>query len=565
MIVIRYKPHLIYRNMKKLGTFLLLLCAAAGTQAADVSKVKPVKNIIVMIPDGTSLSTVSLARWHQWYNNPQAPNLNIDPFISGTVRTHSSNAPIGDSAPTTSCYMTGQPTITGFVSTYPWDAGKDNIYPVDSTMAYQPLMTILEAARLKQGKAVGLVVTCEFTHATPADCAAHYYKRGDYDVIGSQMAFNDIDVMFGGGVPLLKQDGKEYLKSNGWEVYLNDIEGFKSADNNRTWALFEERDLPYDIDRDTTKIPSLAQMTDKAINLLSKDKDGFFLKEEGRKVDWAAHANDPVGMSTEFLAFDKACGIALDFAKRNGETAVIILPDHGNSGLSIGSRRCPGYDKLTKDQLFEQFSKYKLTAEGFAKKLEVTPPAQLKALFEEYAGVALTDDELKSIYQLQKYPLSPLAEADRTNKQSLSSFMCEFYTSKTCFGFTTGGHTAEDVFLASYHPQDTRPFGLWNNTDINKYLCALFGMEGQLPQLTSEYFAKHSDVFDGYKYKIIEPKDKDGYPTLEVKGKKKTLLINPYTCIVEQGKNKVKLNTVVVYMDKTNTFYLPKSLRDLLQ
>ena len=84
---------------------LLLSVIFMPVKAQDVENVKPVKNVILLIPDGTSLATVSMARWLQWYTNPDKPKLNIDPYLCGTVRTHSSNAPIGDSAPTTSCYM----------------------------------------------------------------------------------------------------------------------------------------------------------------------------------------------------------------------------------------------------------------------------------------------------------------------------------------------------------------------------------------------------------------------------------------------------------------------------
>lgn len=75
--------------------------------------VSPTKNVIVMIPDGTSMGVVSAARWYQIYNNLGGENLAIDPYICGTVKTFSSNAPIGDSAPTTSAYMTGMPQQTG--------------------------------------------------------------------------------------------------------------------------------------------------------------------------------------------------------------------------------------------------------------------------------------------------------------------------------------------------------------------------------------------------------------------------------------------------------------------
>lgn len=66
--------------MKKTITFLLLLAIIImPAKAADVENVKPVKNVILLIPDGTSLATVSMARWLQWYTNPDKPNLNLDP------------------------------------------------------------------------------------------------------------------------------------------------------------------------------------------------------------------------------------------------------------------------------------------------------------------------------------------------------------------------------------------------------------------------------------------------------------------------------------------------------
>lgn len=561
--------------MKKtmLLLFLLAICFSS-VKAAEVKNVKPVKNVILLIPDGTSLSAVSLARWRQWYQNPDKPNLNIDPYLCGTVRTHSSNAPIGDSAPTTSCYMTGYPSVTGFVSTYPWSDGNNDIYPNDPERAYQPLTTFLEAAKMAKGKATGLVFTCEFPHATPADCAAHSYIRGRYDWIAPQMVHNNLDVVIGGGVSLLNDENKTYLKDNGYGIFLDDINGMRTYNGNKMWSLFCKSAMPYDIDRDTTKIPSLEEMTRNAIGKLSQNKNGFFLMVEGSKIDWAAHANDPVGIATDFLAFDKACGAAIEFAKQNGETAVIILPDHGNSGISIGAARCTGYDKLTKDQLFGAFSKMTRTAEGLAKMLNSQPASEAQNIFRNYAGFELSSDELHALNNCKSYINSPISEKERSDKGiepslysgSLNTFISKLLTSKTCIGFTTGGHTGEEVFLAAYHPQDTRPFGFHTNIEINHYLCSLFELDGQLDELTNKNFAKHTDVFEDYKCEIIPGKTDKDSPTLIVTNKKKKLEIKPFTSIVKNGKNDIiKLNSVIVYVDKNNTFYLPESLADFLK
>lgn len=85
--------------MKKTLAFLLLLAIIImPANAVEKENVKPVKNVILLIPDGTSLATISIARWLQWYQDPSKPKLNIDPYLCGTVRTHSSNRPIGDSS-----------------------------------------------------------------------------------------------------------------------------------------------------------------------------------------------------------------------------------------------------------------------------------------------------------------------------------------------------------------------------------------------------------------------------------------------------------------------------------
>ena len=567
--------------MKKTGLFLgllLLIIASAGAQ--NKPEVKPVKNVILMIPDGTSLSTVSMARWLQWYTDASREKLNIDPYLCGTVRTHSSNAPIGDSAPTTSCYMTGQPSLTGYVSTYPVSQGENDIYPTDPSRAYQPLITVLEAAKILDGKSTGLVFTCEFPHATPADCAAHSYNRGKYNWIAPQMAHNDLNVVIGGGTSLLPASAEAYLKEQGYAVYKDNLAGMRNEQGDKMWALFGKSDMDYDIDRNPNEQPSIEEMTRKAIAQLSQNPNGFFLMVEGSKVDWAAHANDPIGMATDFLAFDRACGAAIDFARENGETAVVILPDHGNSGLSIGRRDCKGYDKLTKEQLFHQLSQYKLTADGMARKVNSTPASEVQQVFRTYCGFELTPEELNALNHCKDYKQSPIPEAERGSDKavaslysgSLTSFMAQLMTSKTCFGFTTGGHTGEDVFLAAYHPEGTLPMGMLSNVELNEYLCNLYGMSKQtLDALTDSHFAPHQQVFADFTTEIIPAKDDDSFPTLVVKNpknKQKQLTVSPFTNLVQIGKKGeevVQLNSVVVYVDKNNTFYLPEKLIEFIQ
>jgi len=160
-----------------------------------------------MVPDGASSSSLTLSRWYQIYQNSnQNSRLAIDSLVCGMVKTHSSNAIIGDSAPTMSAYMTGYLSQTQFVSMYPPKDEHNDLLPIDSERNYSPCITIMEAARIAKNKATGLVFTCEFPHATPAGTAAHWYNRNNYNAIQTQMIHNSIDVLIGGGVGLLTQE-----------------------------------------------------------------------------------------------------------------------------------------------------------------------------------------------------------------------------------------------------------------------------------------------------------------------------------------------------------------------
>ena len=544
--------------MKKTFLFSLLIFFASFTFAQEV---KPVKNVIVMIPDGTSTSVYSAARWYKFYNN-MGDGLHIDPFFTGTVSTFSSNAPIGDSAPTTSAYMTGVPSRTGHISTYPMHDPENDLYPVDSTMAYQPLATILEASKIEKNKAVGLVVTCEFPHATPADCSAHHYNRSNYKALAPQIAYQNLDVMFGGGNSILTDDIKQHFTNKGTTLIQNDRKAMLDYSSNKpVWALFGERALPYDIDRNPEEVPSLSEMTQKALDILSEKENGFFLMVEGSQVDWAAHANDPVGIITEFLAFDEAVGKVIEFAIKDGETAVIILSDHGNSGFTIGKKDCKGYDKLSIEQLFGAVSKYKLTASGIEAALIKTKPENMKEEFKKHTDIDLTDDELKSLLSSKNYKESDYMEI--ANSPNLANNIINIMNSRMCFGFTTSGHTGEEVLLAAYHPEGTVPMGHLRNTEINDYLFKVSGLKTPLPEMTQRIFAKHTDVFKGFKYSI-EKKDAD-IPVLVVKKGKTTLQIPAFSSVATINGKPFDLGSVTVYIDKNDTFYLPKNLADKLK
>ena len=547
--------------MRSLNIFIVLLTASFLLSLNVKSEeIRPVKNVIVMIPDGTSIGVYSAARWFKHYNN-MADGLMIDPYITGTVTTFSSNAPIGDSAPTGSTYATGVLQQSGNVAIYP-EVSDNDIFEVDASRTYQPAASILEASKILRNKAVGLVVTCEFPHATPADFSAHYYARGNYEAIAPQMASQNLDVMFGSGNSFLTDDIIQHFNNNGTTLIQDDKSEFLNySGENKVWALFGKKALPYNIDRNPDIYPSIAEMTEKAIDVLSKKENGFFLMVEGSQIDWAAHANDAATIINEYLAFDEAVGKAIDFAKQDGNTAVLILSDHGNSGFTIGSRNCSGYDRLSVDDLFETVSNIKLSANALESILINTNPENIISVFNEYTGIDITDEEFEMLKSSKNY-----RETDYTKvgtSINLAHNIVNILNSRMCFGFTTGGHTGEEVLMAAYHPQGDAPKGHLSNQEVNKYLQKVSGFETTLQELSDKIFVKHSVLFEGFNYSIDKSDRK--FPILKIKNGKSNIELKAFSSVGKLNGKNFDIGSVVVYIDKNDTFYLPESLKQKLQ
>jgi alkaline phosphatase len=551
----------------------------------------PVKNVILMIPDGTSTSVLSLARWFQWYKDRTKSALAIDPYLCGLVKTHSSNAPIGDSGPTSSWYATGEPSQTGFIAMYP-PKDEADLVAVDATRSYQPLLTVLEGAKLS-GKKTGLVFTCQFPHATPADFSAHWYDRQDYGIIGTQMVHNNLDVVFGGGTAFLTAHDRASLIERGYEVLLDDMAQFNRCDQIRKklWALFGESDMPFDLDRNPSITPSLAMMASKALHILSKSEKGFFLMIEGSKIDWAAHANDPVGVISEFLAFDRAVDTAVCFARTDSHTVVIVCPDHGNSAISMGNRASnEGYDKLSLQQVLGPLPGCALTATGIADLLlQGSNPnsAFIQTQFNKCnPSITLSYPEIQAIINGYQRCKKNAAKG----KDDFAKIIAEIITSRSFIGFTTHGHTGEDVFFAAYDPRGKNPHGLIRSDMVNQYLCASLGLtndkgKSALKDSTAVYFEKYPvgperpykrvnkdtvALWDKDSLKFIRksfdcrdtalPRIANGDIVLRVKKGGTIYTIPAYKDFYYFNAEMKPLKSVTVWVDKNNAFYMPKSM-----
>lgn len=537
---------------------VVMIMAACCKPASD--EPAPTKNIILMIPDGASNGVLSLAQWYMHYMGDKDFELNVRDHVCGMMSSTSSNGIIPCSAPAMAAIVTGMPQRAGNISVYPEpDPAQDIIY-VDPERTYQPLATIMEANRLEHGKSTGVVATVDIFHATPAACASHTHTRGDRTAISRQMASNGVDVAFGGGLKYLDQANRDILKKNDITVIEKDLEAFRNFDGDGgLWALFEDDFLPFDQDRDTLTSPSLAEMTAKAIEILSKNKNGFFLMVEGSKVDYAAHAGAPHSIITEFLAFDEAFGVALDFAKKDGNTTVIVVPDHGNSGVIGGKSSYKRYTSKGVDSLYQGMKHYKGSYLKISEELATCNNQDLKAEFKKWTGIDLTKDELDELIRTRGSVEGDYMQVGNSKNfaSSISRIMAD-HTNISCASTT---HTSEDVFLAVYHPKGDIPHGILSNTELNEYMCQVSGLDKSLDELSDYYFARHDRLFEGHEATVIKDKE---FPRLEVTVEGKKIVVPAWDTDITIDGTTFRLSTPSVYIKKNGMFYVSSEILDLI-
>lgn len=500
------------------------------------------KNVIMLIPDGMSVEDVTFTRL------VKGSPLFLDSILTGLVKTTNADTPIADSAPAGSAMATGVKSNSPYIASYPTKTGMPDSVKEDEKLARSPLATVLEAAHY-QGRSTGLVVTCNFQHATPADYSAHYPNRKVYDILGMQQVYLGMDVVLGAGANYLNKDKRadkvdliSEIKRLGYEYVTTPAE-LKATKTNKVWGSFDDEALAYELDRDENKEPSLSEMTKVAIDKLSKNEKGFFLMVEGSKIDWAGHANEPVGVYSDILEFDKAVETAVNFAKENKDTVVVVAADHGTGGLTIGHKslnKC--YDHEPLDSFISLVRNAKLTGEGAAKLVTENRDNLQKVMKENY-GIDITADELKFLKE------------EKNLQESIGKILSE----RSKITFVTHGHQGGDIGLYCYTPDHIKPIkGVINNKDIGKYIEKLLGAD--LSKLTKEKFSYVRDLFPDAKFNLTK---KDGYRVLSIEksGKKMDVYLN--SNIFELDGAKGTLDGVAIFNGEK--VYLPESTKEFLK
>jgi alkaline phosphatase len=382
------------KNLIVAGLFLLTSLAAFAKEPESGGHSEKAKNVILLISDGCGINHIGAADLWEFGKHGVQPYENF-PFraFMSTYSTDGNGYDPGkawddfkyvkkgytDSAASATAMSTGFKTYNGAVC-------------VDDNK--QPLVNVVQGAE-QVGKATGVVSSVMFSHATPAGFVAHNESRSNYEEIAREMIESSaVDVIMGPGHPLYTDNGDygynwdtdgdgeadshQYKYVGGietWAKLVGKTAGTNvDADHNGVlddhWTLIEKLEdfkklaigptpkrvigvpcvystLQYGRDGDENAlpaevppirtVPSLAEMTRAAINVLDDDPDGFFLMVEAGAVDWAAHANLSGRMIEEQIAFNNAVEAVIEWVRTSSsfeETLIIVTGDHETGYLT---------------------------------------------------------------------------------------------------------------------------------------------------------------------------------------------------------------------------------------
>lgn len=296
------------------------LVGISGNVSDDYAEGK-YKNVILMIGDGMSFNNLEATKAERGVQlametMPVKTNSDINSFLNTYT----------DSAAGGTALACGIRVWNSSVAVFPFD-------PLTLPVIDNVPVTIAELAKAN-GKAAGVVTTDQTSGATPSAFSAHALSRNMEKEISEDQLKNGFDLIWGAASASVNE---ENAVANGWAYIDTETELMALEAGSRSFAQFSFDDLKYVKNEYDT--PTVEEMTEKAIELLSADEDGFFLMVEGACIDKHAHGNDMENMTLSAVEFDKAVAAALEFAEKDGETLVVVTADHGTGGMKYNAEK----------------------------------------------------------------------------------------------------------------------------------------------------------------------------------------------------------------------------------
>lgn len=486
-------------------------------------KNRPVRNVIIMIGDGMGLAHRTAARILAKGVTEGKANglLNMDTMpATGLVMTSSLDALVTDSAPGADSYSTGNKANNNQVGVFP-----DNTPHAFDNPRKEHLAEYLQRYDPKRGggKSLGLVTTSDVADATPAGFAAHTSDRGAgsgiCDMFFDERSRTGLTVLMGGGRQWFLPAGmsgsarsastdhpdnadparhllQEFV-ADGW-TYVQDKNELAAHAGQATklLGLFHLGNMNVAFDKlrlgDPNVVsafphqPMLDEMTRAAIQVLKKNKQGFILMVEGASIDKQAHQMDSERWLWDVIEFDRAVGVALEFARQDGGTLVIVTADHETGGVTLNGVGNPALREhlgLNPDaagdypQAYRDYPNYiDANGDGYP-----DHPDPTKKLIIGYgAGVNRTEDYLSNPRPVAPTTLKDGVVQPNPERDPNGTFITgqiENGASKhpTVRRQSVAVHTASDVPLSAFGPGAHLFTGVQDNTEVFFKIMSVIG------------------------------------------------------------------------------------------
>lgn len=433
-------------------------------------KIKKAKNIIFLVSDGMSIGTLTMtdvflnrkygksSTWLDLYRQNKVTRALMD--------TASASSLVTDSAAASSSWGSGFRVHNGSLNV---GMNGENYLPI-----WQKFK--------QKGKKVGCVTTVPITHATPAGFCVNNKSRNGQDEIALDYLNLRFDVMLGGGLENfsseLRKDKKDVF-SMFQQANFNVIktkDELKNINSNKpTLGVFYQDGLPYFIDREQDEnliktIPTLADMTEFAINSMKNNHEGFVLQVESGKVDWSAHANDVGALIYEQIQFEQAVQQAINFAESREDTLVIICTDHGNAnpGIIYGKNADKNFDSI---QNYKHSNDWILN--GLSNKSTVL---DVQERVNKGCNISIFEEQAKEL--LSHY--TKLDETGTYNPRKLPfKKLAEIQSATNSVGWISMDHSSDYVELAMFGTAKEILPPFIKNTELHYLMLEACGIENK--------------------------------------------------------------------------------------
>ena len=415
---------------------------AMANNTQNISQSRP-KNIIIMIGDGMGPAYTSGYRYYK--DNPETEEVEqtvFDRLLVGMASTYPATVSgyVTDSAAAATALSTGFKSYNGAISV---DVEK------------RELATLLEKAKAL-GLSTGVAVSSQVNHATPAAFLTHNESRKNYTEIAERYLDTDADVILGGGQRYFSEELISKFTAKGYQ-HITEMSQLNSVTTPKVLGLLADVQLPWVIN--DKQANQLSLLTQKSLELLSQNPNGFVLLVEGSLIDWAGHSNDIATAMAEMDGFAHSIEVVEQFVRQQKDTLMIVTADHNTGGLSVGANG----EYVWKPEVLHR----------------------VKASPDMIAAQAIAAQEWRPIvsnllgFEPKIQEFATLTNARMQGNEAMAIALRKLIDIYSNTGWTTEGHTGDDVQVFAAGPGAKLFSGHQDNTDIANKIFSLLPTSAQ--------------------------------------------------------------------------------------